>query len=53
MFKVIKKSKTADKYDEKNEMMYLSNMAMRMASSSIFNDLYLKAEVKDNRYLYF
>ena len=53
LFKVIKKSKTADKYDEKNEMMYLSNMAMRMASSSIFNDLYLKAEVKDNRYLYF
>lgn len=53
MFKVINKSKTADKFDEKSEMMYLSNMAMRIASSSIFNDLYLKADVKDNRYLYF
>ena len=43
---------TDRQFDAKNEENNLSNMAGRYASSFI-NDLYKKAEVKDDRYLYF
>ena len=46
------KEKIAEEFDAKNEENNLSNMAGRYASSFI-NDLYKKAEVKDDRYLYF
>ena len=49
----IKKFKIGtEEFDAKNEENNLSNMAGRYASSFI-NDLYKKAEVKDDRYLYF
>lgn len=53
MFKVLSKTKTAEKYDEKTEESTLSNTAMRNATNNIINDLYLKANIKDNRYKFF
>ena len=52
MIQVYNKEKSAEEFDAKNEENNLSNMAGRYASSFI-NDLYKKAEVKDDRYLYF
>ena len=52
MIQVYNKEKGAEEFDAKNEENNLSNMAGRYASSFI-NDLYKKAEVKDDRYLYF
>ena len=46
------KEKLSETYDQKTEETTLENMHARMAGQFI-NDLYLKAEVKDNRYLYF
>ena len=46
------KEKLGETYDQKTEETTLENMHARMAGQFI-NDLYLKAEVKDNRYLYF
>ena len=47
------KDKLNDEYDQKAEEATLANMHARMAASQAINDLYLKAEVKDSRYLYF
>ena len=52
MIQVYNKEKSAEEFDAKNEENNLSNMAGRYASSFI-NDLYKKADVKDDRYLYF
>lgn len=52
VMQVINKEKSAETFDAKAEENSLSSMAGRYASSFI-NDLYKKAEVKDNRYLYF
>ena len=46
------KNKTTEEYNQTTEENTISNMYLRMASQYI-NDLYLKANVKDNRYLYF
>ena len=48
----INKEKTADEFDAKEEQTTLNVLAGRYASSFI-NDLYERANVKDNRYLYF
>ena len=53
MFKVLSKSKTAEKFDEVTEENTLSNTAMRNATNNIINDLYIKADIKDNRYKFF
>lgn len=46
------KEKLNDTYNQETEEATLENLHTRMASQAL-NDLYLKAEVKDNRYLYF
>lgn len=46
------KNQTAEEYNQATEEITISNMNQRMASQYI-NDLYLKANVKDNRYLFF
>lgn len=53
MLKVIKKNKTAEKYDAKSEEGSLANTALRMAMNGVIYDLYQKAEVKDLRYKFF
>ena len=52
VMQVINKENNAEEFDAKNEETTLSMMATRYASSFI-NDLYERAQVKDNRYLYF
>lgn len=52
MIQVLQKDKTAEKYDAKKEEETLSNMAARM-SSQFINDSYQKANVIDERYLFF
>lgn len=49
---VYNKENNAEEFDARSEKASLSGMAGRYASSFI-NDLYQKANVKDNRYLYF
>lgn len=49
---VIGKNKLAEKYDAKKEMMQAESMNMR-ALSRFANELYEKANVVDNRYLFF
>jgi peptidyl-prolyl cis-trans isomerase D len=49
---VINREKTADEFDAKQEQQTLSMMSSRYASAFI-NDLYKKANVKDERYLFF
>lgn len=46
------KDKLNEEYNEENEMNSLSSMHARLASQ-LLNDLYLKADVKDTRYLFF
>ena len=46
------KDKTSEEYDEAAEMDTQASMHARMAMQ-FFNDLYLKADVKDMRYLFF
>ncbi|MGN0310272.1 MAG: peptidylprolyl isomerase [Bacteroides sp.] len=46
------KNQTAEEYNQDTEEITISNMYQRMASQYL-NDLYMKADVKDNRYLYF
>lgn len=46
------KNQTAEEYNQATEEITISNMYQRMASQYL-NDLYMKADVKDNRYLYF
>ena len=52
MIQVLQKDKTAETYDAKKEETTLSNMATRM-SSQFINDLYQRANVVDERYLFF
>ena len=52
MMKVLNKENNAEEFDAKKEETTLSSMAIRYASNFI-NDLYEKAEIKDNRYIYF
>lgn len=51
-FTVMNKTKTAEKFDEKTEKAQQNSMNMRAASRFV-NELYEKANVKDNRYLFF
>ena len=46
------KEKLNETFNKETEEANLANMHARMASQFI-NDLYLNADVKDNRYLYF
>ena len=52
MIQVLSKEKNDEKYDAKQEGTNLVNAASRFAGQFI-NDLYRKAEIVDNRYLYF
>ncbi len=52
VMQVINKENNAEEFNGKNEESTLSMMATRYASNFI-KDLYDKAKVKDNRYLYF
>ena len=52
VMQVINKDKSAETFDAKTEESNLENMAARY-SNSFISDLYKKAEVKDDRYLYF
>jgi len=52
VMQVINKENNAEEFDGKSEESSLSMMAIRYASSFI-DDLYRRANVKDNRYLYF
>ncbi len=47
-----KEEKLNETYDQETEETTLERMHARMAKQ-FMNDLYLKAKVKDNRYLYF
>ena len=53
MMQVIDKTKTAEKFDAKNEEASIGMNHFRNASSTIINSLYMKAKVKDNRYKFF
>ncbi len=53
MVQVYNRVSGSEKLDTKKEEELLNNMAIRMAGQQILNDLYQKAEVVDNRYLYF
>lgn len=53
MFQVLNKTKTSEKFDAKAEESSLGMNNFRYASSAIINALYMKAEVKDNRYKFF
>ena len=52
VMQIINKDKSAETFDAKTEEGNLENMAARH-SNSFISDLYKKAEVKDDRYLYF
>ena len=52
VFQVVNKSQRAAKYDEKAEMQKLRQQHMQMAGN-FMNELYIKAKVVDNRYLFF
>ena len=52
VLQVYGKDKLNETYNQETEEATLENMHARMASQFI-NDLYLNADVKDNRYLYF
>ena len=52
VLQTINKENNAEEFNAKQEETTLSSMASRYASSFI-NDLYEKANVKDNRYIYF
>ena len=52
VMQIINKDKSAETFDAKTEESNLENMAARY-SNSFISDLYKKAEVRDDRYLYF
>lgn len=52
MLQVYEKNKLGETFDDKTEEDNIKNMSMRTVSRFI-NDLYLKADVKDSRYLFF
>ena len=51
-FQVVKRSKNAATYNEKQQEMKLSQKAMQYAGN-FMNELYINAKVVDNRYLFF
>ena len=53
MIQVYAKDKGTEKFDAKQEETTLANMAVRIAGSQFLNDLYQKAKVVDQRYLFF
>lgn len=53
MVQVYAKDKGTEKFDTKQEETSLSNMATRFVPNQILNDLYQKADVTDQRYLFF
>ena len=53
MIQAFNKANGEEKLDSKQEESMLSNMAARIAGQQIFGDLFQKAEVVDNRYLFF
>ena len=53
LFQVLaKKQREGVKFDEKQQMQQLRQQAMQ-AAGRYMSELYLKADVKDNRYLFF
>ena len=52
VFQVTNKTQRPAKYDEKSEMQRLRQRQMQMAGN-FMNELYIKANVVDNRYLFF
>ena len=52
-FQVLDKTQTSEKLDAKAEQQSVASNNFRTASSAIINTLYLKANVKDNRYKFF
>ena len=53
LFQVLNKTQTSEKLDEKSEQKSLASTNFRIATNAILNTLYLKANVKDNRYKFF
>lgn len=53
MIQVYAKEKGSEKIDAKQEETTLTNMAVRIAGNQLINDLYQKAKVVDQRYLFF
>lgn len=53
MIQVYAKEKGSEKFDAKQEETTLTNMSVRIAGNQLINDLYQKAKVADQRYLFF
>lgn len=55
MIQVYAKEKGSEKFDAKQEetTLTMTNMAVRIAGNQLINDLYQKAKVADQRYLFF
>ena len=53
MIQVYAKETGSEKFDAKQEETTLTNMAVRIAGNQLINDLYQKAKVVDQRYLFF
>ena len=53
VMQVVNKTKTAEKFDAKQEESSLAQNNLRAAFQSLINSLYLKADVKDLRYKFF
>ena len=53
IIQVYAKEKGSEKFDAKQEETTLTNMAVRIAGNQLINDLYQKAKVVDQRYLFF
>ena len=53
MIQVYAREKGSEKFDAKQEETTLTNMAVRIAGNQLINDLYQKAKVADQRYLFF
>lgn len=53
MIQVYAKEKGSEKFDAKQEETTLTNIAVRIAGNQLINDLYQKAKVVDQRYLFF
>ena len=53
MIQVYAKEKGSEKFDAKQEETTLTHMAVRIAGNQLINDLYQKAKVVDQRYLFF
>ena len=51
-FQVVKRSRNAAKFDEKQQETKLRQKSMQYAAN-FMNELYIKANVVDNRYLFF